>query len=180
MTDKRAIRRATRAARDAFVASAAPVIVVPDAFCALLRPGLVVASYVAIGSEADPAPLARAAADAGCRLALPHVVSREAPLAFLAWHDALPLIAGPFGLMQPPADGDTVTPDIVLAPLVAFDRALNRIGQGAGHYDRAFAVVPDAARIGVAWSIQKVDAIEADPWDRPLDAIVTEKGWITR
>lgn len=179
MTDKRQIRQAARAARDAFVAAGPRGIAVPGAFAAMLRPGLVVASYVAIGSEADPSPLARAAAAAGCALALPHVVSREAPITFLSWREAATLVTGPFGLRQP-AEGTEVSPDLILTPLVAFDPALNRIGQGAGHYDRAFAALPDAARIGVAWSVQQVAAIAADPWDRPLDAIVTEEGWTTR
>ena len=58
------------------------------------------------------------------------------------------------------------------------DRRGNRLGQGAGQYDRAFAAHPAAWRIGVAWSVQQVDALAPDPWDVPLHAIVTESEWI--
>jgi 5-formyltetrahydrofolate cyclo-ligase len=139
----------------------------------------ILATYAPLADEADPAPLARAALAAGWTLALPHVVDRATPLRFLAWHPEDALAAGPFGLSQPASHAPEVAPDIILTPLVAFDAALNRIGQGAGHYDRAFAAHPHARRIGVAFSVQQVQAIAADPWDMPLDAIVTETGWIT-
>jgi 5-formyltetrahydrofolate cyclo-ligase len=179
MMDKRSLRATARAARDAFAVVAHAPIRVDARFAALLSPGLVVASYVPIGSEADPAPLEQAAVRAGCSLALPHVVDRETPLRFLRWSPDHVLTAGPFGLRQPAGEGAQVAPDIVLTPLVAFDRHLNRIGQGAGHYDRAFDAFPHAKRIGVAWSVQRLDAIPADPWDKPLDAIATEQDWIT-
>lgn len=179
MTDKTALRAIARAARAAFVAAPHPPIRVDARFVALLSSGLVVASYVPIGAEADPRPLEQAARDAGCTLALPHVVDRATPLRFLHWELDATLVDGPFGLRQPGDAVVEVAPDIVLTPLVAFDRRLNRLGQGAGHYDRAFAAFPAARRIGVAWSAQMLDAIPTDPWDAPLDAIATECDWIT-
>ncbi len=178
MTDKRALRTAARAARDVFVAAGAPTLPCPREFVAFLVPGMVVASYAPAGSEADPAALEAAARAAGCRLALPHVVDRATPIRFLRWEADEALADGPFGLRQPDAALPLVVPDLVLTPLVAFDAALNRIGQGAGHYDRAFAAYPAARRIGIAWSVQRLDSIIPDPWDAPLDAIVTERGWI--
>ena len=179
MTDKRTLRAMARAARDTFAATPHLPITPDPAFEALLRPRAIVASYIPIGSEADPSPLERAALAHGCRLALPHVVDRATPLRFLAWDPDALLTPGPFGLRQPGAHGDEIVPDIVLTPLVAFDRRLNRIGQGAGHYDRAFAILPGARRIGVAWSVQELDDVPADPWDAPLHAIATEQEWIT-
>jgi 5-formyltetrahydrofolate cyclo-ligase len=159
---------------------AAPVeIRVPDAFLARLSPGLTVASYVPMAGEADPSPFARAAVEAGCVIALPHVVRRDQPMRFLAWETEAALIAGPFGLHQPPADAAALAPDIILTPLVGFDRHGNRIGQGAGYYDRAFLAHPDAWRIGIALAIQEVDALTPDAWDVPLHAIATDKDWIT-
>ena len=176
---KRALRAAARARRDAFVTGVTGPIPVPAEFVALLRPGMTIASYVPLGSEADPAAFDRAALAGGCRLALPHVVDRATPLRFLAWDgNRDSLVTGPFGLRQPPAAAPEVAPDMLLTPLVAFDRALNRIGQGAGHYDRAFAAFPDALRIGIAWRVQQTDAIAPDPWDVPLHAIATDAGWI--
>jgi 5-formyltetrahydrofolate cyclo-ligase len=178
--DKRALRRWLRATRDAFGAGGPPAIAPPAPFLALLAPGRIVASYRPIGSEADPARLAEAALAAGCALALPHVTTRDGALRFLAWHPDQALHPGPFGLEQPHEDGEQVRPDIVLTPLVGYDHALHRLGQGAGHYDRAFAALPDARRIGVAWSVQHADPLPADPWDVPLHAVITEQGWIER
>lgn len=150
----------------------------PPPFVARLAEDLVVAAYIPVGGEADPALFIRAAREAGCHLALPHVTSRAAPLRFLAWPGDAALVAGPFGLHQPAPDMAELAPDIILTPLVGFDRAGNRLGQGAGHYDRAFAAHPDAWRVGIAWSVQGVDALPADPWDVPLNAIATEREWI--
>lgn len=174
--NKRALRARLRAARDSFERAGAAVV--SDRFTARLSAGLTVASYVPIGSEADPAPLVRAAIAAGCVIALPHVVDRATPLRFLAWDGTANLQAGPLGLQQPAADARTIEPDIVLTPLVGFDRRGNRLGQGAGYYDRAFAARPCAWRVGVAWSIQEAEGIAPDPWDVPLHAVATEKEWI--
>lgn len=172
------MRAKLRADRDLFAQAANSAIVAPDGFRARLRAGQVVATYCAVGGEADPSQLAAAAAEAGCTLALPHVVDRASPIRFLVWQLGEPLVPGPFHLRQPDASAPEVAPDIILTPLVGFDRRLNRLGQGAGHYDRAFARYEDAWRVGVAWSVQEVPAIPADIWDVPLHAIVTEEGLI--
>jgi 5-formyltetrahydrofolate cyclo-ligase len=174
MTDKTRLRPELRTARR----SAFGAIPVWQAFTTLLSPGLVVASYVPVGGEADPAPLERAALAAGCRLALPHVVDRATPLVFLAWDTGVGLTDGPFGLRQPAAHHPPLAPDIVLTPLVGFDRSGNRLGQGAGHYDRAFAAFPKARRVGIAFAVQETDRLTPDPWDVPLHAIATEREWI--
>ena len=180
MTDKAALRAQLRRARDAFLASGPPTIAAPDELRARFGHGLTVTSYVPMGSEADPSPLARAATDAGCVLALPHVTVRSEPMRFLAWETEAALVAGPFGLSQPAADAIELRPDIILTPLIAFDAKLDRLGQGAGYYDRAFERFADAWRIGVAWSIQQVEDLPTEPWDMPLHAVVTEQGWISR
>ena len=174
---KTEMRDRMRAARRTF-ASAGPIRVDP-AFQDRLRPGLIVAGYRPIGGEADPAPLEEAATAAGCVLALPRVVDRATPMRFLAWSPAWPLETGPLGLRQPPADAPELVPHIVLTPLVAFDRAGGRLGQGAGYYDRAFTLHAGSWRVGVAWSVQEVPRIPVDPWDVPVHAVATEKEWIT-
>ncbi|HEX4694069.1 5-formyltetrahydrofolate cyclo-ligase [Sphingomonas sp.] len=180
MIDKVALRTRIRAARDAFVAGNPPAIAVPDQLRERFGHGLTVTSYVPMGSEADPSPLARAATEAGCVLALPHITTRSEPMRFLAWETEAALVAGPFGLSQPATDAIELRPDIILTPLVAFDAELDRLGQGAGYYDRAFERFPDAWRVGVAWSVQQVDDLPVEPWDMRLHAVVTEQGWITR
>jgi 5-formyltetrahydrofolate cyclo-ligase len=177
---KRALRAQMRADRDAFAANGPSPILVSDAYRNRLERGLTVTSYVPIGSEADPSPLARAAVEAGCVLALPHVTARSEPMRFLAWETEAALEAGPFGLSQPPVQAVELIPDIILTPLLAFDSALNRLGQGAGYYDRVFARFPDAWRVGIAWSMQHISALTAESWDIPLHAVATERGWIVR
>ena len=133
-----------------------------------------------MGGEIDPSPLARAALDAGCLIALPHVSIRRQPMRFLAWDSEATLEAGPFGLRQPAAGAREVHPDIILTPLLAFDAKFDRLGQGAGYYDRAFIRFPDAWRVGVAWSVQRIEDVPVEPWDVPLHAVVTEQGWVAR
>jgi len=177
---KAMVRAAVRQARDNHVGQSSPGLAAPPEFLALLRPGLAVAGYIPLGSEASPATLLAAASAAGCRIALPHVTSRRAPMRFLEWMLGSPLHDGMLGLSQPPADAPELAPDIILTPLLAFDTDLNRLGQGAGFYDRAFATFPDAIRIGIAWSVQQIAQVPVDAWDVPLNAIITEKGWMTR
>jgi 5-formyltetrahydrofolate cyclo-ligase len=176
--DKLALRARLRAERDRFAAESSCAILVPPGFAERLAPGMIVATYVPIGSEADPAQLAAAAAGMGCRLAFPHVIDRSTPIRFLAWEFGEPLTEGPYGLRQPDAARMEVAPDVILTPLVGFDARLNRLGQGAAHYDRAFARYGDAWRVGVAWSVQQVPAIPGDIWDVPLHAVITEEGMI--
>lgn len=167
-----------RAERDAFAMETDSVIVPPADYLERLGPDVVVASYIPVGSEADPTPLAAAARAAGATLALPHVGQRAGEMRFLAWTDRDPLMPGTFGIRQPDVGAPELRPDIVLTPLVAFDDALNRLGQGAGYYDRAFANLPNAWRLGIAWSVQQLLMIDCDPWDVPLHAVVTERGMV--
>ena len=173
MTDKRAIRARMRGIRGGLSGQPIPV---PPQLHARFTPGATVASYVPIAGEIDPAPLVEAARAAGCRIALPHVIDKPTPIRFLSAHG--PLVEGPFGLTQPAANAEPLEPTLILTPLVAFDRVGNRLGWGAGHYDRAFAQHPNAWRVGIAWSVQEVEALAPDPWDVPLHAILTELEWI--
>lgn len=182
---KAALRPVVRARRDAQVAgldAAARALafrVPPTPLAAWIAAADCVAGYVPIGSEADPGALLRHAAAIGRTIALPALARRGAPLRFLQWQPGAPLVDGPFGTRQPdPATAAEVTPTLILAPLLAFDRRLHRLGQGAGCYDRAFARFPDARRVGIAWSGQEVAAVPDDPWDMPLDAVLTEREWI--
>ena len=142
--------------------------------------GRCVSGYIPVGSEADPRALLSIAHAAGCITALPYVTSRASPMQFLRWSPDDPLIEGPFGLMQPKGDVEPCKPDVILTPLVAFDRSLMRLGQGAGHYDRALSLLDNAFVVGIAWSAQEAPALPADPWDIPLNAVLTEKAWIAR
>ena len=73
------------------------------------------------------------------------------------------------------ADSDEIAPDAIMSPLIGFDREGNRLGQGGGFYDRAFARYASARRIGLAWSVQESDTLPVDSWDQRLHAVVTER-----
>ena len=137
-----------------------------------------VATYWPVGGEADPAPLIALVRRAGGTLALPRLADMTAPMMFAEWRAREPLHPGPYGMTQPGVTATVVEPDIILTPLVAFDRSGGRLGQGGGHYDRLFAALPGAWRVGLAWSVQEAVALPRDPWDMPLHAILTEREWI--
>ena len=137
-----------------------------------------VAAYFPIGSEIDPRPLMALLKERGAVTGLPHVVHPDAPMRFLSWSIGDACVPGPYGLQQPPEDADEIDPEVIIAPLLGFDAMLNRLGMGAGYYDRAFARHPSAHRIGLAWSVQRCDSLPVDPWDIPLHAVVTERDWI--
>lgn len=84
------------------------------------------------------------------------------------------LEAGFNGIAEPTNNCPIVIPDIIIVPLIAFDRSMNRLGQGGGHYDRTFAKYPEALRIGLAWSVQETSEVPTEEHDVTLHAIVTE------
>ncbi|MDI1295948.1 MAG: 5-formyltetrahydrofolate cyclo-ligase [bacterium] len=133
-----------------------------------------VAIYMGLDDEAPAQRLAVQLGTMGKTVALPRVLDRLGSMDFLTWRHEDQLFPGLFGTSHPEPGGAPVAPDVIIAPLLGFDRAMNRLGQGGGYYDRAFARYPDALRIGLAWSIQEYDAVPADPWDLPLHMILTE------
>ena len=178
--DKADLRVLARDQRRAFVATLDPLAhrlafkVLPSPLARRLADSRTVALYMGLDDEAPAQRLAAPLIAMGKRVALPRVLDRLGSMDFLPWTPDAPLVPGPFRTSHPePGDGP-VTPDAIIAPLVGFDRALNRLGQGGGYYDRAFARFPDALRIGLAWSAQELDDVPADPWDLPLDIILTE------
>jgi 5-formyltetrahydrofolate cyclo-ligase len=91
------------------------------------------------------------------------------------------LVPTGFGTFGPGQDAETLEPQIMLMPLAAFDAAGNRIGYGAGHYDRAIARLRENGRnprlVGCAFSVQEVDLVPADPHDIRMHAVLTENGY---
>ena len=137
-----------------------------------------VSAYMPIGSEVDIFPLFAAADELGVTMALP--VQSDEGLHFRAWHHGEPLVGAPFGVREPVAEAEEIMPEIIIMPLVGFDRAGQRLGYGRGHYDRTIARLhAEGIRprlVGVAFAVQEVAAIPAETHDMPLDAIVTETG----
>lgn len=145
-----------------------------------LRAGGPVAGYRAIRGEVDVDGVLEALAVSGVEVTVPRVVGEH--LEFVVWTPAAPSRPGAFGIREP-ADGETVPfaeHAVVLAPLVAFDRVGNRLGQGGGYYDRAIGSCAEfrPVIIGVAHAFQEVDAVPVERWDEPIDAVVTERATV--
>jgi 5-formyltetrahydrofolate cyclo-ligase len=145
----------------------------------LLPPGAVVAGYWPMGDEIDPRPLLQALAAAGRRLALPVVTAPNQPLDFRAWAWGDELEPGRFGTTHPLAHAAPVEPDLLLVPLLAFDRQGFRLGYGGGFYDRTLDMLRrkrHVSAMGIAFAAQQVPAIPHDGRDQRLDGVATEAG----
>ena len=172
---KAALRQQLRAARATYVARLLPPeraaleATLATILTARLPSGRV-AAYHPVGTEIDARGLA-------VPLAFPRTV-RGAVLTFHApsagWRP------GTLGIPEPPSGAPLVEPEIVLVPLLGVDRYGTRLGQGGGYYDRTLAALRarrPVLAVGVAWDVQVVDTLPADPWDEPLDALATPSGW---
>jgi len=177
--DKIMLRRRAREERRTFVgtldagARSALEKKLADALDPLLANCRTLGAYAPLPDEISPIPAAERARANGATIAFPAFTDRQATFRFLAGD---PSQTGPFGILQPPPDAPEMTPDLILLPLVAVDRAFNRLGQGKGHYDR---ILPDFRRrgallIGVGWAMQLLDdPIEAEAWDVVLDGFAS-------
>ena len=138
--------------------------------------GAVVSGFWPMGQEIDIRPLLYALHDCGHPIVLPETPKRGNPLIFRSWRPGDVLVAERFGTMRPA--GEVRTPDFLLVPLLAFDRRGQRLGYGAGYYDRTLAGLPGRYRLGIAYAAQELDAVPAGPCDVRLDAVATEQGMI--
>jgi 5-formyltetrahydrofolate cyclo-ligase len=146
-----------------------------------VAPGTVVSGFSPFRSEISPLPLLRRLADAGVGLALPVVVGRGQPLTMRSWSFGAPLVPGVWGIREPPADAPEVFPDILIVPLLAFDRRGYRLGYGGGFYDRTIArlrTMKPVTTIGIAFAAQQIDEVPTTPRDERLDLVLTEGGTI--
>ena len=183
---KRALRKhAAQIRQQAFEASApaaaAALASKADFICDQFAPKSV-AAYWPIKSEIDPIPLAQALMARACAIGLPITPQEGLPLAFHQWHDGEALEEGPYGTKQPAAAAPQLMPDLILAPLLAFDEAGWRLGYGGGFYDRTLADLEakghHAQIIGLAFDEQQVDAVPIGAYDKPLSAILTPTRFI--
>ncbi len=140
--------------------------------------GATIAAYWPIGDELDPRFLMLKLERAGYRVALPVVTEEEAPLCFRLWGQGDPLIKGPFSTVHPADDAPMVTPDALIAPLLAFDEDCYRLGWGGGYYDRTLAANSGIKAFGFAYAAQFVDNLPRGQHDWPLQGVITEAGVI--
>jgi 5-formyltetrahydrofolate cyclo-ligase len=144
--------------------------------CPLPR-GAVVAGYWPIDDEIDIRPLLNSLADHGHPVAMPVVLNRQQPMRFRRWNPGMVMQPGRFGIPTPPDTFPEVRPDVVLVPLLAFDRQGYRLGRGSGFYDHTLELLRATGKIvamGIAFSGQEVPVVPHDAYDQRLDWIVTE------
>ena len=148
----------------------------------LVRDRGVVAGFWPFPDEIDPRPAMAAFGSRHHPLALPRMQGFGRPLAFHRYVAGDPLIEGRFEVMEPAPDRPIVQPDLILVPLLAFDRRGHRLGFGAGFYDRTLAALraarPEVVAIGLAFACQEVEALPVEPHDQPLDGVASERGVI--
>ena len=180
-TRKSEIRREAVARRDVLPATeraAAAATIAARPLPVAVPAGAVVSGFSPLKSEINPVPLMRVFADAGARLALPVVAGRGKPLVMRSWTFGEPLVAGVWGIREPPATAPEVFPDILIVPMLAFDRTGHRIGYGAGYYDMTIARLRGMKQVialGIAYAAQEIAQIPTTPRDARLDFVLTER-----
>ncbi len=184
MTDLQAIKDAARKAafarRKATHAEAAPGVAgLLSGVLAGYR-GVPMSGFMPIRTEINPIPAMEEAAAHG-PVGVPVIEAAGKPLKFSRWEPGCALKDGPFGAMIPEVD-DFFEPEILVVPLVAFDRQGGRLGYGGGFYDRTIELLrakrPTLA-IGFAYAAQEAENLPLEPTDQPLNMMVTETEVIT-
>lgn len=147
---------------------------------------LVVAGFWPLEGEPDITPAMRSIQALGITTALPLMAGAGKPLEFHRWKDTEELLAGPFGVMQP-RRREPVSPGVILVPTLGYTANADRIGYGAGFYDRTLAALAAQGRapvtIGIGWReglIEKEESYVPQPHDFPLTAVLAPDGWLPR
>ncbi|MEM8689042.1 MAG: 5-formyltetrahydrofolate cyclo-ligase [Pseudomonadota bacterium] len=147
-------------------------------FLGAKTPG-VVSGFYPYKSELDLRPMLSALSTQGWTTCLPIVLGEGRPLVFRAWTPGERTEPGAWNIPVPVSSAQSVEPDVMLVPLLAFDRAGYRLGYGGGFYDRTiekFRKSKVLLTVGVAFAAQEVDAVLRGPHDQPLDWVLTEAG----
>src|SRR6478736_4622967 len=143
-----------------------------------LKPGTIVSGYWPLRGEPDLRPWLGDQDAQGLVCVLPVVVQKNEPLQFRRWSPGCAMEKG-FWNIPVPADPATFTPQLLIAPVVGFDRQRYRLGYGGGYFDRTLALLQSEQRAfhvaGVGYSDAEIASIRPLDHDIPLQAIVTEK-----
>ncbi|MGC1496418.1 MAG: 5-formyltetrahydrofolate cyclo-ligase [Sulfitobacter sp.] len=141
--------------------------------------GVPLSGFMPIRTEIDPVP-AMSEACAHGPVGVPVIIKAGQPLKFSRWTPETPMIAGAFGAMVPEQE-NFFDPEILIVPLLAFNRTGGRLGYGGGFYDRTLQGLRSkraTLAIGFAFAGQEVADLPLEDTDQPLDLIVTENGVI--
>ncbi|MDB5600391.1 MAG: 5-formyltetrahydrofolate cyclo-ligase [Xanthobacteraceae bacterium] len=178
---KSQIRRDALAKRDAlsgeFRMNAAETVAMRE-FPIEVPAGAVVSGFFPLKTEINPVRLMRRLVAGGAQLALPLIVGRGKPLSMRAFAFGDELIPGQWGILEPSPAAPEVEPDILIVPLLAFDRVGQRVGYGAGYYDLTITTLrrkKPITAIGIAFAAQEIPQVPATPNDAPLDFVLTER-----
>lgn len=127
-------------------------------------------------NEYDPRFLTRELRDRQCVTALPVAIAPKTPLIFREWHPGVKLAAGVYDIPYP-VDSEELIPDSVLLPMNGFDKGGYRLGYGGGYFDRTLAAAKKKPLvIGVTFELAAMETIYPQPYDIPVDYVVTERG----
>ncbi|MEJ0035561.1 MAG: 5-formyltetrahydrofolate cyclo-ligase [Gammaproteobacteria bacterium] len=141
-----------------------------------LRGAKIVGIYWPFRSEIDVRGLAHRHIEAGGIAALPVVTEKNAAVEFWRWRPAAPMSRGLFNIPIP-GEREIVVPDVLIVPLVGFDRRHYRLGYGGGYYDRTLAASqPRPRTLAIAFAEAELDTIHPQPHDIPMSRIITDKG----
>ncbi len=136
------------------------------------------ALYFAIKGEVDLTPIWKSAPLQGKFCYFP-IVNEDLTLSFLPATPATSFKTNRFGILEPEIGREQARPaeelDLIIMPMVGFDSQCLRLGMGSGCYDRTLTIKKTTSFFGVAYQFQHLDFINPEPWDVPLDAVITEK-----
>ena len=146
-----------------------------------LKKKIIIAGYYPSYYEVNILNFLEKASKKNFKIVLPVIKSSNA-MSFKSWIFKEPLYVNKFGMLEPKSSGENTIPDLIMVPLVAFDKHLNRIGYGKGYYDRSLKKISkikkNAISLGIAYSFQKCQKIPTNKQDFKLDYVFTEKGII--
>ena len=138
--------------------------------------GVIVSAYWPFRGEPDLRGFMAGVSDRGGQCALPVVIERGKPLVFRAWSPGEPLAKGVWNIPVP-ATTEEVLPNVVIVPVVGYDRACYRLGYGGGFFDRTLAMMKHSPlKLGVGYGQQALLTIHPQPNDIPMDMVITEEG----
>ena len=142
----------------------------------------VIAGFHPFNHEVNTLPLLGKLFSLGCKICMPTTPTNNKPLKFKDWHPKLVLQKGRFGILEPPKSSKTIQPDLLLVPLLAYDKSGNRLGYGGGFYDRTLKelliVNKHTVSIGLAFEIQKCNKLPKNNFDIPLNSLLNEQGFL--
>ena len=143
---------------------------------------IIIAGYYPSNYEVNILNFLEEASKKKFKIVLP-VIKSSNKMSFKSWIFKEPLYVSKFGILEPNNLGKEIIPDLIMVPLVAFDRKLNRIGYGKGYYDRSFQKINKIKKktitLGIAYSFQKCGTIPTNKYDFKLNYVFTEQGIIS-